>query len=101
MESEELILSINTHDFKEYKTLIKNILITQMEENIENHQVAVAINNFCVRKSGPLLETDSVSADIYRKFILENQDIIDINLGAISNRSNISKETLLNKEKIF
>lgn len=32
-----------------------------------------------VRKSGPLLETDTHSRDIYQKFIMENQEILEIN----------------------
>jgi hypothetical protein len=63
--------------------------------------VAVAINALFVRKSGPLLESDSVSADAYKKFIMKNQDILDINLGDITSKSTVSQGEYLNKQKIF
>ena len=53
----------------------ESIMITQLETDVKD-QVQVGVNSLFIRKSGPLLETDTHTRNIYRKFILENQDIL-------------------------
>ena len=54
----------------------QNILITQLptpsssegfsDEKLKNNEVTVSVNSLIVRKSGPMLETDTTSIDIYK-----------------------------------
>jgi hypothetical protein len=61
------------------KILINNILITELDEELGEKQVSISVTTMFPRKSGPLLETDTTSRDIYIKFIQENEEIINMN----------------------
>ena len=54
----------------------ENIMITQLEADVKD-QVQIGVNSLFIRKSGPLLETDTHTRDIYQKFVIENQEILN------------------------
>lgn len=51
-------------------------MITQLEADVKD-QVQIGVNSLFIRKSGPLLETDTHTRDIYQKFVIENQEILN------------------------
>lgn len=76
-------------------------MITELNRNYPDEQIPAAISSIFIRKSGSYFESDSANVDVYKKFVIDNQGIMEIGKEEKEKQDSIAKIMEREKEKVF